>query len=457
MNLDPKQFISYFLLMHFFFTFQIVLLSQESLINKPCTSPSEQELLLLLQEIISETQQQGLQIGGIVKGVFSQKKQTDYILWLKEQNNKETPPKRQLFKLICHQSKWKIACKAVLPSGVSLAKNNFVDVTGDGILELIYNFSYTGEQCTDGCAIVSFQKDSIETLYKKQEQNNCQSIDWTLYKAPMDLPFIRYQLSFVEDPTEPYILEKRFIKQYNGGTSQETVLELASIDSSSTRLVYHKSTNQFIVPMKVDCDASLPMDNNIDIKHPAVRLANQHINKNSKTNFRISGVYSAPFSDKSHLDYLLYTNTFQRTNDGPIRRKAIKVVCDGTAWKVAGILYVSANFSKNSIQDVNEDGLYEILDEQIQSEENGCTKTYRILSFQKRVGQLIYSHKNHYTFCTNLIGLRPKEDSEPIGLEYSVRFEDINEDGKKELIQSSSQGQVVFVYDQEQNRYVQLR
>lgn len=457
MNLGSKQLIFYFLLIHFLFTFQPILLGQENRIDQPCTSPSEQELLLLLQEIISETQQQGLQIGGIVKGAFTQQKQDDYILWLKEQTDKGTQPKRQIFKLVCHQATWKIACKGVLPSGVSLSENNFMDVTGDGLLELVYNFSYIDKQCVDGCAILSFQKDTIKTLYNKKEQNNCQNITWEHYKAPMDLPFIHYQLSFVDHPIEPYILEKRFIKQYNGGTSQEAVIQQASIDSSSIKLVYHQGTDQFIIPLNIACDASVVMDNNIDIRHPAVRLANQHINKNSTIHFQIEGVYSAHFSNKNHLDYFFYTNTFQKTIEGPIKRKAIKVVCDGTAWKVAGILYISDNFSKNSIQDVNGDGLHEILDEQIQSEENGCTKTYRILSFQKRVGQLLYSHTNHYTYCTNPFELFPKSNGEPIGLEYTVRFEDVNENGEKELIQSSSQGDIIFVYNKEQNRYIQLR
>jgi len=416
--------------------------------------PTEQELVLLLQEITSSTQHQGLQIGGIVAGVFTKKKQIDHILWLKEQTQKGAPAKRQIFKLVCQQSEWKIACKGVLPEGITLSENNFVDVTGDGILEFLYNFSYINQQCVDGCAILSFQKDSLEELYSKREQNNCQNIDWSLYKAPMDLPFIRYQLNFIDDPLEPHVSLKRFIKKYRSGDSQEAVIKQASLDSSTITFVYHRTSRQFIQPLEVACNALDFTDGKLDIRHPAVRLADQHINKNTKQHFDIKGVCRAHFSNENQVDYLFYTNTFQTNPGRPLKRKAIKISCDGTQWKVLGILYVAANFSIENIQDVNGDGIDEILYEQIQVEGNACTKTYRILSFKNKVGQLIYSHKNHYTFCNNYALLPNQVGGEPLGLEYFIHFEDIDKDGRKELIRSSSQGKLIFIYDPLQDRYV---
>jgi hypothetical protein len=457
MNLRPQQFILSFFLINFLFAFQTKLLSQDSFINKSCTPPSEQELVLLLQEITSLTQHQGLQIGGMVAGVFTKKEQTDYILWLKEQTEKGAPTKRQVFKLVCQQSKWKIACKGVLPAGLTLSEKNFVDVTGDGISELLYNYSYINEQCVDGCAILSFQKDKLEELYSKEELNDCQSIDWTLYSPQSDLPFIRYQLDYIDDATEQSITLKRFLKKYNGGTSQEMVINLASVDSSSTTLVYHRTSRQFIEPLEVSCNTLDFVDGKIDIRHPAVRLADQHINKNAKSFFNIEGVHRAHFSNKEQVDYLFYTNTFKSNPVGPLKRKAIKISCDGTRWKVIGILYVASNFSEDHIQDVNGDGIDEIIDEQVVSDKNSCTKTYRILSFKNRAGQLIYSHKNNYTSCNN-DQLHPDQtDGEPVGLEYLIHFEDVDKDGIKELIQSSSQGKFTFVYDKGQDRYVPQR
>ena len=454
MNLRPKQFILSFFLINFLFAFHPILLSQDSSINKICMPPSEQELVLLLQEITSLSQRQGLQIGGMVTGAFTKKEQTDCVLWLKEQTKKGAAPKRQIFKLVRQQSKWKIAGKGMLPAGICLSENNFLDVTGDGVLEFLYNFSYIKEQCVDGCAILSFQKDELEALYSKKELNNCQNIDWSLYSTPSDLPFIRYQLNYIDDPLEPHIIIKRFLKKYHGGTSQEAVIKLASVDSASIALVYHRASRQFIQPLEVSCNALDFADGKIDIRHPAVRLADQHINKNAKKKFDIKGVYRAHFSDKNQVDYLFYTNTFQHNPAGPLKRKAIKISCDGAKWKVIGILYVAANFSADHIQDVNGDGMDEIIDEQVLLEKNACTKTYRILSFRNRVGQLIYSHKNHYTSCNNQQVLSGQSDGEPVGLEYFIHFEDLDKDGIKELIQVSNQGKQTFVYDSLQDRYV---
>ena len=214
MNLRPNQFIFFGFLINFLFASHTLLLSQDSSINKSCMPPSEQELALLLQEITSSTQHQGLQIGGLVAGAFTKKEQTDYILWLKEQVEKGVPAKRQIFKLVRQESKWKIACKGILPPGLSLSEKNFVDVTGDGVLEFLYNYSYIKEQCVDGCAILSFQKDKVEELYGKKEENNCQNIDWSLYSSKSYLPFIHYQLDFVDDASEQHITVKRFIKKY---------------------------------------------------------------------------------------------------------------------------------------------------------------------------------------------------------------------------------------------------
>ncbi|CAA6809367.1 MAG: Unknown protein [uncultured Aureispira sp.] len=416
--------------------------------------PSEQELVLLLQEITSLTQHQGLKIGGMVAGPFTKKTQTDYLLWLKEEVEKGAPAKRQVFKLSCRQSKWKIVGKGILPAGLTLSEKNFVDVTGDGILELLYNFSYIKEQCVDGCAISSFQKDSLDILYYKKEQNNCQNIDWNLYAPNSDLPFIYYQLNFIADPLEPRVVVKRFLKKYHGGTSQESVIKQASVDSSALLLVYHRASRQFIQPLDIACNALDFENGKIDIRHPAVRLADQHINKNPKQSFDIEGVYRAHFSNKDQVDYLFYTNTFQNSPTRPLKRKAIKISCDGTKWKVVGILYVAADFSADHIQDVNGDGMDEIIDEQVQFQENACTKTYRILSFKKRVGQLVYSHKNHYTSCDEAHILADQTDGETLGLDYSIHFEDIDNDGIKELIQSSNEGQRIFVYDKLQERYL---
>lgn len=454
MNLSPTQFIIYVHLINFLFAFNTVLLSQDSSINSSCMPPSEQELVLLLQEITSFTQHQGLHIGGMVAGAFTKKEQTDYILWLKEEAEKGAPAKRQVFKLVCHQSKWKIVGRGVLPAGLTLCKNNFVDVTGDGVLEFLYNFSYVKEECVDGCAILSFQKDSLEELYYKKEQNNCQNIDWSLYALHSDLPFIRYQLSFIDAPLKSHIILKRFLKKYHGGTSQEAVIKQASVDSSSITLVYHRASRRFISPLEVACNPLDFADGTMDIRHPAVRLADQHINKNAKQLFDIEGVYRAHFSNKNQVDYLFYTNTFQNNPTRPLKRKAIKISCDGTQWKVIGILYVAANFSAEHIQDVNGDGVDEIIDEQVQLQENACTKTYRILSFKNRVGQLIYAHKNHYTSCHNKFTLPNQADGEPLGLEYSIHFEDLDKDGIKELIQSSNEGKRPFVYDKLQDRYI---
>lgn len=455
MNSRPTQFILYIFLINFLFAFQTNLLSQDSSINKTCMPPSEQELTLLLQKITTNTQHQGLQIGGIVAGSFSQKEQTDYILWLKEHRQEGSQKNRRIFKLVCRQSKWKIAGEGILPAGITLSEKNFVDVTGDGVLELLYSFSYINAHCVDGCAILSFQKDSLEELYTKKEQNNCQNIDWSRYKSPMDLPFICYHLNFVQQPSETYIEEKRFLKKYNGGHSQETVLQQASLDSSSIQLVYHRGSRQFIQALEVACDSLAFANGQIDIRHPAVRLAEQHINKNSAQYFQIEGVYRAHFSSTTQVDYLFYTNSFSSNSEGLLKRKAIKISCDGSAWKVVGLLYLAANFSADNIQDVNGDGIDEIIDEQIHSETNACTKTYRILSFKNRVGQLIYAHKNHYTFCNNNNNLLPnRADGEAIGLEYSIDFEDMDDDGTKELIQSSSQGKQIFVFDALQGRYI---
>jgi len=416
--------------------------------------PSEQELVLLLQKITSLTQHQGLQIGGLVAGSFTKKEQTDYILWLKEEAEKGAPEKRQVFKLICSQTQWKIVGSGLLPAGLTLSENNFADVTGDGILELLYNFSYIKKQSVDGCTILSFQKDSLEVLYHKEEQNNCQNIDWNLYPPHSDLPFIRYQLNFIDDPLEPHIIVKRFQKKYHGGTSQGAIIKQAGIDSSSFRLVYHRASRQFIQPLEVACNALDFANGKIDIRHPAVRLADQHINKNKKKSFEIEGVHRAHFSNKDQVDYLFYTNSFQNSPTRPIQRKAIKISCDGTKWSVIGILYVAANFSADNIQDVNGDGVDEIIDKQVQFQENACTKTYRILSFKNRVGQLIYTHKNQYTSCDKENPLADQTDGEPLGLDYSIHFEDINKDGIKELIQSSNEGKLTFFYDKIQDRYI---
>ena len=88
MNLRPKQFILSFFLINVLFAFHNILLSQDSSINKTCMPPSEQELVLLLQEITSLSQRQGLQIGGMVTGAFTKKEQIDCVLWLKEQAKK---------------------------------------------------------------------------------------------------------------------------------------------------------------------------------------------------------------------------------------------------------------------------------------------------------------------------------------------------------------------------------
>jgi hypothetical protein len=453
MHLRPNSFIFYLHLIHFLFAFQTILLSQDSSINKACVSPSEQELVLLLQEITSFTQHQGLHIGGMVRGVFTKKEQIDCILWLKEQTVKGATAKRQIFKLVCNQSKWEIVGKGVLPPGLVLSENNFVDVTGDGILECLYNYSYVHEQCTDGCAILSFQKNNFEELYHKKEHNNCQNIDWSLYTPESNLPFIRYQLNFIDAPSKPHIIVKRFLKKYHGGSSQEAVIKQASIDSSSISLVYHRASRQFIQVLDVDCNALDFSDGKMDIRHPAVRLADQHINKNAKQAFDIEGVYRAHFSNKEQVDYLFYTNTFKNNSTGSVKRKAIKISCDGTQWKVIGILYVAANFDADKIQDINGDGIDEILDEQTLTNKNACTRTYRILSFKNRVGQLIYAHKNHYTSC-DTDQLSNPTNGEPIDLEYSIHFEDIDKDGIKELIQSSSQGKRTFVFDALQDRYV---
>lgn len=453
MNLRPNRFICCLHLINFFFAFHTVLLSQDNSINRSCMPPSEQELVLLLQEITSFTQHQGLQIGGMVTGAFTQKEQTDCILWLKEQTEKGSPSKRQIFKLVCRASKWEIVGKGLLPAGLILSEKNFVDVTGDGILECLYSFSYVNEHCVDGCSILSFQKDSLEELYHKKEENNCQQVDWSLYAPKSDLPFIRYQLSFIDATSEPHIVVKRFIKKYHGGTSQEAVLQQASVDSTTTTLVYHRASRQFIQPLELACNSLDFTDGKIDIRHPAVRLADQHINKNAAQYFNIEGVYRAHFSDKNQVDYLFYTNTFQHNPTGPSKRKAIKISCDGTQWKVIGILYITANFSAKNIQDVNGDGIDEIIDEHVHFKTNACTKSYRILSFRNRVGQLIYAHKNHYTSCNN-DGFSNQNNGEPIDLEYSIHFEDIDKDGIKELIQSSSQGKLTFVYDMLQDRYI---
>jgi len=454
MNSNPNRFIFYAHLINFLFAFHTILLSQDSSINSPCMPPSEQELVLLLQEITSLTQHQGLQIGGLVAGFFTKKEQTDYMLWLKEEAEKGTPANRQIFKLSCRQSKWKIVGRGVLPAGLTLSEKNFVDVTGDGVLELLYNFSYIREQCVDGCAILSFQKDTLEVLYHKKEQNNCQNIDWSLYAPQSDLPFIHYQLNFIDAPSAPHVIVKRFLKKYHGGTSQESVIKQASVDSSSLLLVYHRASRQFIQPLEVACNPLDFANGKMDIRHPAVRLADQHINKNAKQAFNIEGVHRAHFSNKDQVDYLFYTNTFQNSPTRPLKRKAIKISCDGTKWKVVGILYVAANFTAENIQDVNGDGVDEIIDEQVQFQENACTKTYRILSFKNRVGQLIYTHKNHYTSCDEVHILADQTDRETLGLDYSIHFEDIGKDGIKELIQSSSEGTLTFIYDKLQDRYI---
>lgn len=454
MNARPNSFLLTFLLINFLFAFHHKLLSQDRSINKACLPPSEQDLVSLLQEITSLTQDQGLQIGGMIAGAFTNKEQIDYVLWLKEQANNKAPAKRQIFKLACQESKWEIVCKGMLPAGLSLSKKNFVDVTGDAVLELLYNFSYVEQQCVDGCAIVSFQKDSLETLYHKKEYNNCQNIDWSHYKTPMDLPFVRYQLSLVSHPLEPHILEKRFFKKYHGGLNQEAVIQQAHIDSTATPLVYHRGSHQFIETLELDCDSLSFVNEQLDIRHPAVRLAEQHINKNTTQYFDIEGVYRAHFSNKNQIDYLFYTNPFQQNSTSSLKRKAIKISCDGIAWKVIGVLYVAANFSKENIQDVNGDGIDEILDEQIQSDGNAYTKNYRILSFRNRAGQLIYTHKNHYASSNSTALLPSSNNIEALDPQYTIRFEDLDNDGIKELIQSSSQGKFIFVYDTLQDRYI---
>lgn len=450
MNFSPYQFIFFHFWIFTFWVSVAPLLAQNDVNIKSCSPLSEHTLNQLLQEITSSTQDQGLQIGGIIQGCFTQKDQLDYVLWLNEQ-----APERKIVKLSCQNGKWQIVCMGTLPKGTFLSKENFKDVTGDNILELLYHFSYSDEYCVDGCGILSFQTNQIEALYLQKEQHQCQNIDWKNYQQKAELPFITYRLYQQGKGKEKGVLQQRFVKYYHGGLEQKEIIEHAQLDSSSTFLVYDKRAKQFISLLNSSCNQDAFSDQMVDPRHPAVRMASQQLNRHPAATFWIEGVHRASFSNKAQIDYLFYSNTFEDNNSNILKRKAVKITCDGDNWVVTGIIYIGADFSAKNIQDVNGDGIHEIIDEQVQAEENGCTKTYRILSFAQRVGQLLYSHKNTYAFCGQYsIAPNERQDGNPIGVEYQVHFQDLNNDGLKELLQESANGQVVFVYDTNQKQYI---
>ncbi|BDS14271.1 hypothetical protein [Aureispira anguillae] len=453
MNSCPYQFIPNLHLVFILLIFQATSFAQ----TRSCPPPSELELNQLLQQITSQTQNQGLQIGGIVKGSFTKTNQIDYVFWLKEPVQKTAHYKRKIVKIVCQDSNWEIATVGTLPIGAVLSKNSFADVTGDGILECLYSFSYTNKYCVDGCAIISLQNHQIQQLYQQKEKHNCQDIDWMGFQPQTELPFISYTLSSHEQNNEKGILLKRFTKNYQTGKGAQEILEQADLDSTAAFLIYDRKTRTFVSPIKEACHSQAFADGILTPGHPAIRTVEQYLNKKPNQNFQVEGVCSAHFSTPYQVDYLFYSNSFMAPNNSP-KRKAIKIRCDGDQWVIAGILYVGINFSKANIQDVNGDGIDEIIDEVTQLEKEGCTQTYRILSFAERVGQLVYSHKNNYASCdhqTTPLSYSPQ--GPPTGTEYTIRFKDLDQDGTNELIQSSAEKQTIFVYDSKQKCYIKQR
>lgn len=449
MNSSPYQFIV-FIWALFGLKSSALLFAQNDSTNHPCPPPSEHQLNLLLQQVISTTQHEDLQIGGLIEGPFTHKDQIDYVLWFQEQPENSPSGERKIAKLTCQNAQWSIPQMNALPPGVQLSKENFQDVTGDGIWECLYSFSYhTPAHCVDGCAVLSLEGESFYNLYRQEEKHPCQDIDWFAYQPQSELPFISYQLQPHKQGGEAGLEVKRWTKKYQKGNESQEVLNTAILDSSSTFLIYDRYNKRFVAPIEPLCHHQAFKDGQIDGRHPAVRLANKHLKRNNKQDFYVESVYRAHFSDKEQPDYLFCSNIFMHPVEKIPKRKAIKISCAGNIWKVKGLVYVNPNFSEKDIQDVNGDGIDEIIDQSTQIKKQHRVQIYRILSFIERVGQLVYMHKNHLPLET--------KQAQNMDWEYSIQFKDLDKDGQKELIQKSSKGKQIFVYDPIQKCYIKQR
>jgi hypothetical protein len=440
----------------------VTVLAQKNHPNNNCTEPSEGLLQRFLRQIKSENKHHRLKIGGIVKGAFTTKDQVDYVFWLNEQKIKGTGNKRQIIKLVCKDNDWEIGSVGWLPAGIIISKDNFIDVTGDQVLEFWCNYSYMATNCVDGCAVFSLQGKTLQEIHYKKEERSCQNIDFSNYGLDTELPFVSYLLQFkdLNHDGKTWLVEQRLVKKYNGGTYNNEVLELAKVDTITTLLEHDEASNTFQKPIVVPCNSqALAHDNLLNARHPAIRLITKRLNKNKPNQFHIESVYKATLSQKDQVEFLFCSNKFTNIKDNLEKRKIVKVVCDGEDWKIVGIMYVNASFSEANIKDVDGDGIDEIINKSKIIGDSSCTRSYRILSFKGVMGKVIYSHQNTYTSCNIYdVSANSTVDGEIIGIEYTIAFEDVDNDGQIEIVRTSSSKEITKLKYSEQNqRFVPIK
>lgn len=414
-----------------------------------CTTPTEQVLNKILRQINLSNKHQRLHIAGMVAGKFSNKEQLDYVCWLKEQESLPKQQQRQLIKLSCIESEWTITATGFIPAGVVIADSNFIDVTGDSITELIYQYSYMGNDCVDGCAILSLQGNEFRELYHNREAHTCQNIDWHGFPSDSLLPFVAYSLQYLaQNRTSPaQLIEYRMTKKHIGGITQQEILEHAQVDTSSIILKYDRFNQRFVQPIDLPCNNEVLPNMPIGYPHPAIEKAIEHLNRKGQQ-FHIEGIYHTALTHPNQTDYLVYSNAFTLGKNNIKKRKVVKIVCADKDWKVAGLMYVNGNFSDRHIQDVNGDGVDEIIDESTTTADSFCVQHYKILSFKGKIGKLLYAHRNTYQQCQN------NATTTPIGATYDTSFQDIDNDGIKEIIQTSNTGTITFKYNAHEERYL---
>ena len=427
----------------FFFCCLIPSKAQDSL-KSNCPPPSERDLQQILRQVKGAAKYYRVKVAGMIAGTFTNTQQQDYILWLNEQTTIANQIKRPLIKLTCMDNHWTITGSGFLPEGVTIDPENAVDVTGDGVLELVYTYSYIQNNCVDGFTILSLMSSEFKTLYQTISERPYKGIDWTNYPLNAPLPFVQYSFQHHAQQVDKLDI-CRFTKTYQGGQTREEVLEHAEIDSTVTSIEYDPFNEHFYQPVHIPCNAQGSISAPIGSRHPAIQKALRYLNPQPPFQFHIEGIYPCVLSTKEQQDFLLYSNPFHPTPNRPLKRKAIKITCNGDDWIIGGLLYVSNNFSDQNIMDVNGDGIDEIVDEATIRRDSLLIKEYRLLSFKGKTGKLLYSHRNKYTAQTQAI---PSEQH------YSIHFEDTNQNGQQEIVQTSSQGKIILYYDATTERYL---
>ncbi|MCH2043190.1 MAG: hypothetical protein MK212_03560 [Saprospiraceae bacterium] len=188
---------------------------------------------------------------------------------------------------------------------------------------------------------------------------------------------------------------------------------------------------------------------------------------------KIEGVLNAQFSSATEAEYIAFSSMFY-AGGGAQMRVLAKIACDGESWKVTGMIDYAGFFTPQSLIDIDNDGIHELVEEGGGLHMGTCFTNYNLYRWQGAKTKQLFSNHATSLLCGGGLEMAAPEKGEVIETEFEMSFEDKDGDKVLELVEKKMEGvlqsgtteedvkmektesTMVYKYDATQGKYIQL-